>query len=359
MRRLALDVVATIIAVTVGFAAPAQVDLALGNYPSNSSCVILGAKIAFELRIFSSGNASGVILRDKLPIGTSFVSATRAPFSVCNDEVMWSIPTVSSAGDSVTVVARVDAVPPSSYLLNLASVFGNESDYAEGNNSFASPLIRVVTTPDAGCLSVVALQPGAFLSSGGQPMSILGNGFQSNATVTIAGSQLGGASFISSSQINGASPALPPGQYDLTLTNPGGAKATLIGGFNVSDPIPLGFVSVTPCRVFDTRDASGSPSLGGNTSRSFLVAGRCGVPTGAKAIALNVTIVPTGGGGSLALYAGDMAPPLASFLSFDPGSVRANNGFYPLATNGSGTLGIVNNSISAVDVVLDAFGYFQ
>ena len=100
--------------------------------------------------------------------------------------------------------------------------------------------------------------------------------------------------------------------------------------------------------------------MGAWASRVFSIAGRCGIPSAARAVAVNVTVVPPPfAGGSLTLYAGDLGQPLASFLNFDAGNVRANNGYYPLATNGAGTMAFANNSAGTVDVILDAFGYFQ
>src|SRR5437763_13617875 len=61
---------------------------------------------------------------------------------------------------------------------------------------------------------------------------------------------------------------------------------------------PYQFYAVTPCRIADTRGngftgASGPPSLAGGSPRNFPVVGvwNCGVPTDAKAAALNVTAV--------------------------------------------------------------------
>ena len=52
------------------------------------------------------------------------------------------------------------------------------------------------------------------------------------------------------------------------------------------------FYTVAPCRVLDTRQASG-PTLGApltcGTAQSFAVAGKCDVPAGAKAVSLNLT----------------------------------------------------------------------
>src|SRR5258706_3443660 len=45
-------------------------------------------------------------------------------------------------------------------------------------------------------------------------------------------------------------------------------------------PSPLPFIAITPCRVADTRGngftgAYGPPSIGANTSRSFVITGKC------------------------------------------------------------------------------------
>ena len=60
----------------------------------------------------------------------------------------------------------------------------------------------------------------------------------------------------------------------------------------------LSFYPLTPCRVADTRNATGplgGPSLGANTSRAFPVqSSSCHIPSTAQAYSLNVTAVPHG-----------------------------------------------------------------
>ena len=63
-------------------------------------------------------------------------------------------------------------------------------------------------------------------------------------------------------------------------------------------PMPVQFVSATPCRVVDTRDPNGpfgGPVMQGNTSRSFPLpqSTHCNIPSSA-AYSLNVTVVPRG-----------------------------------------------------------------
>jgi hypothetical protein len=61
-----------------------------------------------------------------------------------------------------------------------------------------------------------------------------------------------------------------------------------IDGYFTTALTALQFYPVTPCRVVDTRNASGTfggPSLAGNTSRTFpLPTSSCSLPTTAQAI---------------------------------------------------------------------------
>lgn len=78
------------------------------------------------------------------------------------------------------------------------------------------------------------------------------------------------------------------------------------------------------------------------------------------AFAANVTSVAPTGAGNLRLYAGDGTSPLTSALNFGADQTRANNGVFPLAGNGDGTLAIraTVTGGGTVHVVLDVTGYF-
>jgi hypothetical protein len=118
---------------------------------------------------------------------------------------------------------------------------------------------------------------------------------------------------------------------------------------------------VTPCRVLDTRNPDGplgGPALAPSSSRTFTVAGVCGIPTGAKAISLNLTVVPTASG-FMTLYPGNETAPGTSTINFVAGRTRANNAIVTLATDGSGTIAILNGSGGSNDAILDVNGYFQ
>ena len=122
-----------------------------------------------------------------------------------------------------------------------------------------------------------------------------------------------------------------------------------------------GFYTVTPCRVADTRNAGGpygGPALSANTSRSFTITGRCGVPSTAEAIALNVTVTDATAPGDLRLYPTGYALPSTTGINYRAGKTRANNGSYALGTNGGLTMHC-DQASGTVNVILDVFGYFE
>jgi hypothetical protein len=122
--------------------------------------------------------------------------------------------------------------------------------------------------------------------------------------------------------------------------------------------VNLGFYTLQPCRVLDTR---GGTPLASGMATLVQVTGRCGVPADAKAVSANWTIVQPKGSGVLTIYPGDAPLPLASTLNFSPGQVRANNAMVLLAGDGSGRI----NAFASVggggttDLILDVNGYFK
>lgn len=104
------------------------------------------------------------------------------------------------------------------------------------------------------------------------------------------------------------------------------------------------------------------PALASGVPRIVTVTGgTCGIPATARAIAGNVTSIGPTGAGNLSLYAGDGAPPPTSALNFSSGQTRGNNGVFPLAGSGNGTLAIraTVTGGGTVNVVLDVAGYFE
>jgi hypothetical protein len=119
--------------------------------------------------------------------------------------------------------------------------------------------------------------------------------------------------------------------------------------------------TVTPCRLLDTRGPAGpygAPALPAGGDRTFVLAGRCGIPSSARAVATNVAVTSAASGGYLTLYPDGTAFPLASTVNFRAGQTRANNAIFALGSTAGVTVhaGIGSGS---VEVILDVTGYFQ
>jgi hypothetical protein len=121
---------------------------------------------------------------------------------------------------------------------------------------------------------------------------------------------------------------------------------------------PLGFVSVAPCRLVDTRATNGplgGPTMTGGSTRSFpVLSGSCGLASSALAYSLNVTVIPHSKLGYLSLWATGQPQPLVSTLNSLDGRIVANAAIVP-----AGTSGAVNVYVSdQTEVIIDVNGYF-
>ena len=97
---------------------------------------------------------------------------------------------------------------------------------------------------------------------------------------------------------------------------------------------------------------SGSTLAGGGT-KSITVAGAFGVPSGATAVVLNVTVVNPTAAGYLSVYPRGAAQPMASNINYVSGQVVPN-----LVEVGAGTAGEVTFYASMpTDIVVDVEGY--
>jgi Glycoside hydrolase family 44 len=118
------------------------------------------------------------------------------------------------------------------------------------------------------------------------------------------------------------------------------------------------FYTLTPCRLIDTRNAAGpygGPALAAGTDRIFALAGQCGIPAGARALSVNVTVTQPQAAGDILLYAADAAAPETAIIPFQSGQTRANNAIVAASAD---TRVAVRTGVS-VHLIVDVNGYFQ
>jgi PKD repeat protein len=147
------------------------------------------------------------------------------------------------------------------------------------------------------------------------------------------------------------------GSYSVSLvvSNGAGTSAPATHAVTVAPATPLALYTLTPCRVVDTRSTNGplgGPALAAGKSRSFVVAGHCGIPSDAAAVSANVTVTQ---------------PVSAGFLQFSPGTsainfrnsqTRANNAILALGSQGDVTVTCAIPS-GSVQFILDVNGYYK
>lgn len=123
------------------------------------------------------------------------------------------------------------------------------------------------------------------------------------------------------------------------------------------------FVSITPCRLVDTRPSSqigprGTP-LGADETHEQQVTGTngdCTIPTSASGVSMNVTAVNSTAPSFMTLFPFDAARPLASNLNYVARSLPTPNKVdVKLSTGGKIS---VYNLAGTVDLVADIAGYY-
>jgi hypothetical protein len=79
------------------------------------------------------------------------------------------------------------------------------------------------------------------------------------------------------------------------------------------------------------------------STRIFTIAGQCGIPPGATAASLNVTVTEPTAPGHLSLFPADKPQPLVSAINYKPSQARANNAVVSLGA--AGDLAVYNRPL--------------
>jgi DNA-binding beta-propeller fold protein YncE len=123
--------------------------------------------------------------------------------------------------------------------------------------------------------------------------------------------------------------------------------------------IKLQLVDVTPCRLVDTRQATGEfggPAIQGGTSRSFPIPQNtnCNIPSSAAAYSLNVTVVPITTLGYLTIWPTPEIQPVVSTLNSPDGRIKANAAIVPAGVSGAVSVYVTDTT----NVIIDIDAYF-
>jgi uncharacterized repeat protein (TIGR03803 family) len=125
----------------------------------------------------------------------------------------------------------------------------------------------------------------------------------------------------------------------------------------------LGYFTLTPCRLIDTRPGStapyGGPALAGGSVRSFVTPGFCGVPSGAKAVSANLTAVAPQARGDLRVFPSLNHGSPTSNLNFNLGRTRAGSAIFAIDAAGSFSIQCDMAAGTSTNVLFDVSGYFK
>jgi hypothetical protein len=128
---------------------------------------------------------------------------------------------------------------------------------------------------------------------------------------------------------------------------------------------PLQYYAVTPCRLIDTRAASGfppgygPPSMPGvHVQRTFTVINKCGIPSTAAAVSFNFTVWAPVTRGDIRVFPAGMATPNVATLNWEANiQALANAAYVPLGTGGAIVVQV--DGPGTIDLIVDVNGYFQ
>ncbi|HYK41080.1 MAG TPA: IPT/TIG domain-containing protein [Thermoanaerobaculia bacterium] len=217
-----------------------------------------------------------------------------------------------------------------------------------------------LTSCTTGPPSVTGIGPTFGATTGGTVVTIAGGNFVPGSVVSIGGVPATGVSVQSASSLTATTGAHVAGAADVVVTNPDLTSATKSGAYMYKSG--AGFYTVTPCRVLDTRNATGplgGPALAAGAERNFVIAGQCGIPLTARSVSANVTVTQsTSGPAYVTVSQGDLAAPVASTMNYSAGQTRANRAVIALGAAGDVRVKCGQAS-GTTDFIIDVNGYFQ
>ena len=245
-----------------------------------------------------------------------------------------------------------------------------------------------VFTYNSSAASVSELAPEDGATSGGEAVSLSGNGFEqegqdfvtdvffgstdvsSSNSYPCQGSSAGCFIVLGQKQLAIYTPAHAAGTVDVQVETPLG-KSPPATGDQYTFIAPGAYTAINPIRICDTRpvghgissnqcNAPGKGTLGpGHESVGVQMIGGQ-IPAGAQAVVVNITAIDHGPGITYVVaYPAGGSPPSASNINLLNGKVGSNLAIVQLGTQ-SGFVGQMDlfNALGSADVIVDVEGYF-
>jgi uncharacterized protein (DUF2141 family) len=152
-----------------------------------------------------------------------------------------------------------------------------------------------------------------------------------------------------------AGPCSGTGTCRVVMDTNKGATAT----FTVSNAGD--YYTIVPCRLLDTRGAVGpygGPALAAGSTRALTAVGRCGIPSTARALAVNLTATQATTAGNLRLYPADVPMPNVSSVNYSAKKTRSNALVVGLSSWGALAIHCTQSS-GTVQATIDVTGYYE
>ncbi|MCW2539075.1 MAG: hypothetical protein JWN95_800 [Frankiales bacterium] len=245
--------------------------------------------------------------------------------------------------------ARYTALPVTTRILDTRTALGGHQAPLVANREIAVPVPANLVPADAS--AVVINLTGAYSTSPGYLAAYPDTyANTSNVNLTVSDRTAAAAAVVSLNSKHGFK--LRTSAKSLT------GIVDVVGYFGPKESAAnpgLGYVALTPSRILDTRYGVGVPigRLGSGRAVTVHVAGHGGVPTGAKAVMVNLTATSVSGSGYLSAYTGTFRNlATLNYLHY----TRANLAVVNLDAAGNFTL---RNQNGLSNAVVDVLGYFS
>lgn len=306
------------------------------------------------------------------PLATGMLTTTAAVSAPTDGHDPEPVNNTSSDTDTITAVPatiaishRAKSVGPGPFVfgspVRYTLTLGNSGNFAQPDNP-GHEMVDVLPAPlsaiSAAATSGTALVSGHTVAWDGS----IGPGSAVTITIdatvgleTAPGATLSNQAMVSyDADVDGINETIVPTD-DPSL--PGATDST---DLVIASPA-MGYYTIPPCRVLDTRGPAGSyggPALAAGSLRLFPLFDRCGVPATALAVAVNLTVTGSTQPGNVRIFPARTSMPSTSTVNYAVGQTRANNAVVGL--NGLGELAIYcAQSSGTTHVVLDVSGYFE